>query len=88
MLAEIMTRVLIALALLPAYAAFAYARPDRPCRRCSGSGGRTRRRRRSGCGRCKGTGRQFRFGARFVHRAVIEVRKAAREVGQRREAGQ
>jgi hypothetical protein len=60
------------------------------CRRCSGNGSRKRLgRSRSACGRCQGTGRHFRPGARLVHAgAVLAVDTICEQVERRREAGQ
>lgn len=66
-----MTHVLIAAAAIAGYAGFLLIRPDKPCRSCAGWGAKGRR--RAACPRCRGTGKRFRFGARFVHRAAVEA---------------
>lgn len=65
-----MGHVLIATALLGAYAVFLLVKPEKRCGRCRGWGARGKR--RIYCTRCQGTGKRFRIGARFVHRAVVE----------------
>jgi DnaJ-class molecular chaperone len=81
------TQVLIVLAFLFGYAVFVLVKPEKDCRKCSGWGQGTRRRRTSACGRCKGTGKQFRLGARLVHGGVVLAVKSARDwLERRREA--
>jgi hypothetical protein len=65
-----MNHVLIGTALLLGYAVFLLIKPDKKCRSCGGWGARGKK--RAYCTRCKGTGRRFRAGARFVHRSVVE----------------
>lgn len=65
-----MNQILIALAITAGYGLFVLVRPMMGCRKCSGWGQRTRRRRVSACGRCQGTGRQFRPGARLIHKGA------------------
>jgi DnaJ-class molecular chaperone len=62
--------VLIVLALAAGYAVFLLVRPEKTCRWCSGWGARGKR--RTYCQRCEGTGKRFRLGARFLHRAAVE----------------
>jgi hypothetical protein len=81
-LVMVMERVLVGLGLLLGYAAFLVLKPKKPCRKCSGSGSRQRRRTRSACGKCGATGRQFRPGARLVHAGIVlavETRRERRE---------
>ena len=88
MLITIMRDVLLGLAAVTAYGLFVLALPKMGCRKCSASGSRKRRgRARSACGRCQGTGRQFRPGARLVHAGAVLAVDAVREhIRQRREA--
>jgi DnaJ-class molecular chaperone len=72
-----MTHILIALAVTAAWSLFVLVRPSSSCRRCGGWGHRTRR--RSACPRCKGTGRQFRPGARIVHKAAARSLRYVRD---------
>lgn len=61
--------------------------PHKPCGRCSGWGSR-RRRRRSACSHCDGTGIRFRLSARLVHKvAALAVRSGREWLRRRREAG-
>jgi hypothetical protein len=87
-LITIMRDVLLGLAALTAYVLFVLIAPKMGCRNCSASGSRKRRgRARSACGRCQGTGRQFRPGARLVHvGAVLAVDTVREHIRQRREA--
>jgi hypothetical protein len=81
----LMTHVLAVLAVLAAWCTFAYFKPRKACRRCSGWGSKGRR--RKACGRCQATGRTMRLSAVLVHRAVGIVRDQVREViARRREA--
>lgn len=88
MLITIMRDVLLGLAAVTAYGLFVLAMPKMGCRKCSASGSRKRRgRARSACGRCQGTGRQFRPGARLVHAgAVLAVDTVREHIERRREA--
>ena len=72
-----MTQLLMALAVLAGYGVFVFVKPARACRRCSGWGARGRR--RSACGRCRGTGKTFRPGARLVHRGAALAMRYVRE---------
>ena len=84
-----MTQVLIALLLLLGYAMFVLVKPKKRCGKCNGWGSRKKRMRRrsSACGRCGGTGRQFRPGARLAGRgAALAVRYLRERAEQRREA--
>jgi hypothetical protein len=58
-----------------------YPCPFAPCLRCHGSGrGRIRSRRAFGeCGRCKGTGRRIRPGAKTVHRGRVSLAERKRK---------
>jgi hypothetical protein len=82
--------VLLGLPAVTAYGLFVLVMPKMGCRKCSASGSRKRRgRARSACGRCQGTGRQFRPGARLVHAgAVLAVDTIREQVERRREGGQ
>jgi len=85
----VMERVLVALGLLLGYAAFLAVMPKKNCRKCNGWGSRKkgRRRRRTACGKCGATGRQFRPGARLVHAGMVLAVDSIREhAGRRREA--
>lgn len=62
-----MDHVLVALALVAVYVLFLLVFPTKRCS-CG-----------SRCGRCKGTGRRFRLGARLVHRGSVKAQKQARE---------
>jgi DnaJ-class molecular chaperone len=79
------TQLLILLAIAAGYGAFVMVFPSRPCRKCSGWGQKAGRRRRvAACGRCKGTGRTFRPGARLLHKgagAAIRHLRERTEVG-------
>ena len=88
MFITIMRDVLLGLAVVTAYGLFVLAMPKMGCRKCSASGSRKRRgRARSACGRCQGTGRQFRPGARLVHAgAVLAVDTVREQLERRREA--
>jgi hypothetical protein len=84
-LITIMHDVLLGLAALTGYATFVLISPRTGCRKCSASGSRKRRgRARSACGRCQGTGRQFRPGARLVHSGAVLAADAIREQLERR----
>ncbi len=63
---HLMNHILLALAVIGAYAVFLLIHPDKPCRRCRGWG--VKGRRRKSCPRCGATGIRFRAGARLVHR--------------------
>lgn len=78
-LAEVMDHLFVILALLGAYVVFVLVKADKACRKCSGWGHKAKRRRRTACGRCKGTGRQFRPGARLVHKGAGAVHRYVRE---------
>ena len=72
----ILNLILLAAAAAVVYSLFVLVIPMMACRKCSGWGQKTRRRKVSACGRCKGTGRQFRPGARLVHKgAALAVRQ-------------
>ena len=89
MLVLTMERILAGLGLLLAYAAFVAVMPKQNCRKCNGWGNRKKKRRRgrSACGKCGATGRQFRPGARLVHKGIVAGHDWIREqVEQRREA--
>lgn len=58
--------------------------PHKQCRWCSGWGSK-RRRKRSACSHCQGTGLRFRLSARLVHRGAA---LAVRTVRERREERQ
>ena len=74
-----MTHLLVLLAILTAYGLFVLIKPDGPCHRCAGWGHRQKRRRRTACPRCQGTGRRFRPGARLVHKGAAAAVRAIRE---------
>lgn len=74
-----MTHLLTVLAIAAGYGLFVLASPTWGCRKCSGWGSRTRRRKVSACGRCKGTGKVFRPGARLVHRGAALALRHLRE---------
>jgi hypothetical protein len=81
----LMTHVLAGLSVLAAWCAFAYLRPRKACRRCSGWGSKGRR--RKACGRCQATGRTMRLSAVLVHRTAGIARDQVREtIARRREA--
>ena len=85
MLATIMHDVLLGVAALAACVVFVLISPKMGCRKCGASGSRKRRGRpRSACGRCQGTGRQFRPGARLVHRGAVLAVDTVREYAARR----
>jgi hypothetical protein len=67
-----MTQFLVMLALLGSYGLFVLVSPTKACGACQ-------RRRGRPCPRCQGTGRQFRPGARLVHRGAVKARQQARE---------
>jgi DnaJ-class molecular chaperone len=71
-----MTTVLIILAAAAGYVLFVLASPAAACRTCRGWGTRPRRRRRSTCPHCGGTGIRFRPGATHAHRALSAMRRA------------
>jgi DnaJ-class molecular chaperone len=74
------THLLVFLAIAAGYALFVLVRPAGSCRKCSGWGARAGRRRKvSACGRCGGTGRTFRPGARLVHRGAAAAIRAVRD---------
>lgn len=79
------TQALVILALFAAYSLFVLVKPDTACRECGAWGHKSKRRRNRACGRCKGTGRQFRPGARLVHKGAA---LAIRYVRERREGEQ
>ena len=84
-----MTALLIILAAVVVYAMLALVKPKKQCGKCGGWGNRKKRIRRrcSACGRCGGTGRQFRPGARLVHKGIVAGRDWIRDwTKQRREA--
>ena len=66
-----MGQVLAILALVAIWAVFVYCSPTKRCR-CAGR-----------CGRCKGTGRRFRLGARLVCRGIVKGRDEARRTRPR-----
>jgi hypothetical protein len=77
--------VLLGLAVLAAYGLLVLVKPKMGCRKCSGNGSRKRLgRARSACGRCQGTGRQFRPGARLVHAGAVLAADSIRERIERR----
>jgi len=76
--------ILLGLAVLAACALFVLISPKMGCRKCGASGSRQRRSGRSACGRCQGTGRQFRPGARLVHRGAVLAVDTIREHAERR----
>lgn len=71
-----MSHVLAALLILVIWGLTLVVKPTRKCRRCSNTG---RGKKRSICGRCKGTGKQFRLGAKNIHRGVLALRIYLRE---------
>lgn len=62
-----MDHVLMVVALAAAWVVFVYARPTKACRKCAGT--------RGPCGKCRGTGRRFRTGARLVRKALLALRR-------------
>ena len=86
MFITIMRDVLLGLAVLAAYGLLVLVKPKMGCRKCSGNGSRKRlgRAARSACGRCQGTGRQFRPGARLVHAGAVLAADSIRERIERR----
>jgi hypothetical protein len=66
-----MDHVLVILGLAAAWVAFVYARPTKACRKCVGT--------RGPCGKCRGTGRRFRVGARLVRKTLLALRKEWKE---------
>jgi hypothetical protein len=78
-LAGVMHHVLVTLGVIGAYCLFVLAVPRKRCRRCNGWGARQKRRRPAACGRCKGTGRTFRPGARLVHKGAVTAIRHIRE---------
>lgn len=74
-----MTHLLVFLAIVAGYGLFVLVSPTWGCRKCSGWGSRTRRRRVSACGRCKGTGKTFRPGARLINRGAALALRHLRE---------
>ena len=74
-----MTHLLMFLAVVAGYGLFVLVRPQMACRKCSGWGSRTRRRKVSACGRCQATGKVFRPGARLVHRGAALALRHLRE---------
>lgn len=76
---QVVTQILIALAVLGVYVLFVAAVPARSCPRCSGWGAKTKRRKPRACGRCQGTGTTFRPGARLVHKGAAQVIRYLRE---------
>ena len=81
-MASLMGHVLAGLGLLAAWSVFAYFRPRKRCRRCSGWGSKGSRRR--ACGRCQATGRTMRLSAVLTHHAVGIARSQIQEVIERR----
>lgn len=89
MLVIVMERILVVVGLIVAYAVFVALMPKMDCTKCRGWGNRKKRMRRgrSACGKCGATGRQFRPGARLVHKGICLAVEAIREhAGPRREA--
>jgi DnaJ-class molecular chaperone len=78
------THLLMFLAVVAGYGLFVLIRPTGSCRKCSGWGSKTKRRRVSACGKCSGTGKTFRPGARLVHRGAA---LAIRSIRERQEGG-
>jgi hypothetical protein len=81
------TLILLALGAAVFWAAGVYLFPFRDCRKCGGTGRKTRTFNRSHfnlCGRCAGTGRIQRPGSRLIHRAALSAR--TRQGRQRIEA--
>ena len=70
-----MDHVLAVLGLAAALVVFVYVSPTKACRKCAGS--------RGPCGKCRGTGRRFRFGARLVRKALLALRKEWNEWKER-----
>jgi uncharacterized protein (UPF0179 family) len=66
-----MDHVLVVLGLAVALVVFVYVSPTKACRKCAGQ--------RGPCGKCRGTGRRFRVGARLVRRALLALRKEWKE---------
>jgi hypothetical protein len=66
-----MDHVLMVIALAAAWVVFVLAVPMKACGKCAGS--------RGPCPRCKGTGRRFRLGARYVRKALLALRKEWKE---------
>ena len=64
--------ILVILIVLAVWALSLLVRPTKACGSCA------RRRRRGPCGRCKGTGRVLRVGARLVHRQAVKGHQEAR----------
>jgi hypothetical protein len=81
--------ILLALGAVVFWAAGVYLFPFRNCRKCGGTGRKTRAFNRGHfalCGRCAGTGRVQRPGARLVHRAALSARSGtARQRARRRD---
>jgi hypothetical protein len=73
--------VLLGLAAVAGYGLLVLVMPKMDCRKCGGNGSRKRLgRARAACGRCRGTGRQFRPGARLVHSGAVLAVDAVREL--------
>jgi len=66
-----MDHVMVILGLVAAWAVFVYVRPTKPCRKCAAT--------RGPCGRCRGTGRRLRLGARLVRKALLALRREWKE---------
>lgn len=79
-----MSAVLMILAIAAGCALFRLVKPYRACRKCSGWGQKTRRRRTSACSRCGGTGKTFTLTARLIHKGAAAAMRRRRE---RTEAG-
>ena len=78
-----MTHLLMFLAIAAGYGLFVLVRPQMACRKCSGWGSRTRRRKVSACGRCHATGKVFRPGARLVHKGAAQALRYWRDRAER-----
>lgn len=66
-----MIHVLMVLGAAAALVVFVYVSPTKACRKCAGT--------RGPCGKCRGTGRRFRIGARLVGRALLALRREWKE---------
>lgn len=69
--------ILLILAAAVFWAAGVYLFPFRHCRKCGGTGRKTRKFNRGHfalCTRCTGTGRVQRRGSRLIHRAALTAR--------------
>lgn len=78
-----MTQFLVVLAAIAGYLIFCLFKQGKPCRRCRGWGHRQRRRRRTACPKCKGTGVRMRLGARLVSTGVAAAIRHHRERAER-----